>query len=99
MLASDYKTWTNTAQHGDADVVLDTRSNTPGPCYKCGGAKMMGEARITEKMNEVGLHWYGHVLRNTENLVAKTSLYLNLKGRQPGGQPKKHWMDRVTEDM
>lgn len=54
---------------------------------------------ITEKMHKVRPRWDGRVLRSSENLVVKIALYLNMEGQQPCGQPKKHRMDRVIEDM
>lgn len=58
--------------------------------------KVLGVAPIIEKMREAHLHWYG---RRGEESVARRALRLSPDGRQPHGQPKKRWMDRIKENM
>uniref|UniRef100_W5MGS8 Reverse transcriptase domain-containing protein n=1 Tax=Lepisosteus oculatus TaxID=7918 RepID=W5MGS8_LEPOC len=60
--------------------------------------RRMGVAPITEKMREGRLRWYGHVMRSGEHTVARTAMRLS-SGSMGVRQPKKRWMDRITEDM
>uniref|UniRef100_W5MQY1 ribonuclease H n=1 Tax=Lepisosteus oculatus TaxID=7918 RepID=W5MQY1_LEPOC len=59
----------------------------------------MGVAPIMENMREGRLRWYGHVMRSGEHIVARTAMRQSPQGRRPQEQPKKRWMDRITEDM
>lgn len=61
--------------------------------------KMLQVTPITEKMCKTCLCCYSHELRSSENLMAKTALYLNLEVQQTCDRPKKGWLDRVIEDM
>ncbi|VDP28655.1 unnamed protein product [Heligmosomoides polygyrus] len=47
-----------------------------------------GDAPIADKMREVRLRWYGHVLRGKEDSVRKIGLELEVSGKRPRGRPK-----------
>ncbi|XP_019204855.1 uncharacterized protein LOC109196094 [Oreochromis niloticus] len=61
--------------------------------------KQWGVTPITDKMREVRLRWYGHVVRSDKNSITKTAQQLDLEGNRPQGRPKKRWMDRIKDDM
>uniref|UniRef100_W5MA04 ribonuclease H n=1 Tax=Lepisosteus oculatus TaxID=7918 RepID=W5MA04_LEPOC len=53
---------------------------------------------ITEKMRELRLRWYGHVLRSNDTLMAETALELNVEGCRPRGRPFTRWLDRLKDN-
>ena len=61
--------------------------------------KKLGIAPIADKMREYRLRWYGHVLRQDPNQVARTAWNLELDGTRPRGRPKTRYIDTVKKDM
>lgn len=61
--------------------------------------KGWGVALITDKKRESRPWWYGHVVHSDDNSVAKTAQGLDLGHNRSRGRPKKHWMDRIKDDM
>ena len=58
-----------------------------------------GVERISKKLREWRLRWYGHVLRRNEDYVGKRVLGMELPGKRRQGRPKRKFMDAVKEDM
>uniref|UniRef100_W5NMT3 ribonuclease H n=1 Tax=Lepisosteus oculatus TaxID=7918 RepID=W5NMT3_LEPOC len=61
--------------------------------------KTLKVTTITEKMRELRLQLYGHVLRRNDTSMAKTALELNVEGRRPRGRPFTHWLVRLKDNM
>ncbi|VDP10426.1 unnamed protein product [Heligmosomoides polygyrus] len=47
-----------------------------------------GVAPIADKMGDVRLRWYGHVLRGKEDSVRKIGLNFEVVGKRSRGRPK-----------
>ena len=55
--------------------------------------------RVSEKIREGRLRWYGHVMRRDEAYVGRRMMEMELPGRRRRGRPKRRVMDAVREDM
>ena len=59
-----------------------------------------GIAPILEKAREQRLRWYGHVLRQERDAVARHALEMEVKeGKRSRGRPKLRWEDVINKDM
>lgn len=58
-----------------------------------------GVAPIGDKLREVRLRWYGHVLRASDESVAQKGLQLTVAGTRPSGRPKQRWSDTLHGDL
>ena len=54
------------------------------------GTTKMG--KITKKVQERRLKWYGRVMRREEH-------EMKVKGRRTRGRPKRRWFDKVKDDI
>ncbi|VDO21265.1 unnamed protein product [Heligmosomoides polygyrus] len=59
----------------------------------------LGVAPIADKMREVRLRWYGHVLRGKEDSVRKIGFKLEVVGKRPRERPKQRWSDTLHMDL
>ena len=57
------------------------------------------ERKISEKVQESRLKWYGHVMRRDEQYVGKRVLGMEVDGRRKRGKPKQRWMDCINGDL
>ena len=55
--------------------------------------------RMSDKMREGRLRWYGHVQRRDESYIGKKVLGMALPGKRRRGRPKRRFMDSIREDM
>ena len=55
--------------------------------------------KISKKIQERRLQWYGHVGRREEEYVGRRVMEMEVPGRRGRGRPKQRWMDNVREDM
>jgi len=55
--------------------------------------------KISEKLREARLRWYGHVMRREEDHVGKRMLKLKPPGKRSRGRPARRYMDGIKEDM
>ncbi|EYC33739.1 hypothetical protein Y032_0002g959 [Ancylostoma ceylanicum] len=58
-----------------------------------------GVATITDKLREVRLRWYGHVLLADNDSVCKIGFNLGVPGKRPKGDPKQRWMGTLLVDL
>ncbi|VDO27871.1 unnamed protein product [Haemonchus placei] len=58
-----------------------------------------GVAPIVDKMRDVRIRWYGHVLRADEFSVRKIGFNLDVSGKRPRGRPKQRRLDTLHEDL
>ncbi|EYC37915.1 hypothetical protein Y032_0757g2097 [Ancylostoma ceylanicum] len=58
-----------------------------------------GIAPIADKLREIRLRWYGHVLRANEDTICKEGLDLEVPGKLPEGRPKQRWLDTLHADL
>ncbi|VDO70203.1 unnamed protein product [Heligmosomoides polygyrus] len=58
-----------------------------------------GVAPIADRMREVRLRWYGHVLRGKEDSVGKIGLNFEVIGKRHRGRPKQRWSDTLHMDL
>ena len=56
-------------------------------------------AEVSKKVQEARLRWYGHVMRSSDESVAKEALDMEVMGRRRRGRPKTRWRDRIAADM
>ncbi|EYB94626.1 hypothetical protein Y032_0169g222 [Ancylostoma ceylanicum] len=54
-----------------------------------------GVASITDKLQEVHLRWYDHVLRADNDSVCEIGFILDLTGKRPKGRLKQRWMNTL----
>ena len=55
--------------------------------------------KISKKIQERRLQWYGHVRRREDGYVGRRVMEMEVPGRRGRGRPKQRWMDNVKEDM
>lgn len=55
--------------------------------------------KISKKIQERRLQWYGHVKRRDAEYVGNRVLEMRVDGTRGRGRPKRRWMDGVREDM
>ena len=61
------------------------------------GAVKVG--RISRKVRESRLRWYGHVKRRDDAYVGRRVLEMEFPGKRKVGKPKRRFMDAVQEGM
>ena len=56
---------------------------------------------VTDKMREIRLRWYGHVMKKEENNCTKRIMKaeVGLYGKRSRGRPRKRWSDMIRNDM
>ena len=54
---------------------------------------------INEKVREIRMRWYGHVMRMEEESPIKKVMNYKIEGKRPRGRPRKRWKDNVKQDM
>ncbi|KAF3648364.1 hypothetical protein FXO37_19499 [Capsicum annuum] len=60
----------------------------------------VGVASVEDKMREVHLRWFGHVMRRGTDALVRRCERLALDGfRQGRGRPKKYWREVIRRDM
>ena len=60
----------------------------------------LGVASVEDKMREVRLRWFGHVMRRCTNAPVRRCERLAVDGFRRGrGRPKKYWMEVIRHDM
>ena len=55
--------------------------------------------KISDKIQESRLRWYGHVMRRDEQYVGRRVMEMDIRGRRRRGRPKRRWMDCVKDDL
>ena len=55
--------------------------------------------KITKKVQERRLKWYGHAMRRGENYVGRRAIAMKVQGRWKRGRPKRRWLDKVKDDI
>ena len=60
--------------------------------------KELGIEKVSEKMREKRLRWFGHVWRSEEQGLCKRVMGIKV-GRRSRGRPKRHFMDCIEEDL
>ena len=55
--------------------------------------------KISKKIQERRLQWYGHVRRREDGYVGRRVMEMEVPGRRRRGRPKQRWMDNIGEDM
>ncbi|KAF3630083.1 Mediator of RNA polymerase II transcription subunit 20a [Capsicum annuum] len=60
----------------------------------------VGVASVEDKMREVRLRWFGHMMRRGTNALVRRCERLALDGFRRGrGRPKKYWREVIRRDM
>ena len=60
--------------------------------------KELGVEKVSEKMREKRLRWFGHVWRSEEQGLTKRVMGIKV-GRRSRGRPKRRFMDCIEEDL
>ena len=55
--------------------------------------------KITTKVQERRLKWYGHVMRREEHYVGRRAMVMKVQGIRKRGRPKRRWLDKVKDDI
>ena len=55
--------------------------------------------KMSVKIKESRLRWFGHVKRRNESYVGRRVLNLEIEGKRRRGRPKGRWMDMIKADM
>ena len=55
--------------------------------------------KISEKITEGRLRWFGHVERRGPEYCAKLTDDVNLEGKRQRGRPSLRWNDKIKEDL
>ena len=55
--------------------------------------------KISKKVQESRLKWYGHVLRSEDEYVGKRVMGMEVPGKRRRGRPKRRWMDTLGNDL
>ena len=55
--------------------------------------------KISKKVQERRLHWYGHVMRRNGEYIGKRVMEMEVPGRRNRGRPKRRWMDSIKDDL
>lgn len=55
--------------------------------------------KLSKKVQERRLQWYGHVLRIGEDYLGKRVMEMKVEGTRARGRPKQRWMENVREDL
>ena len=53
--------------------------------------------KISKKVQESRLKWYGHVLRREDEYVGKRVMVV--PGKRRRGRPKRRWLDNIKNDL
>ena len=61
--------------------------------------KELGVNDINEKVKEIRMRWYGHVLRMDDGNPVKEVMHTEVEGKRPRGRPRKRWKDNIKGDM
>ena len=56
-------------------------------------------AEVSKKIQEARLRWYGHVMRSSQEQVAREAMDKEIEGRRKRGRPKTRWKDRIEADL
>ena len=59
----------------------------------------LGVNEIKEKVREMRLRWYGHVMRMKDNNKVKKLMNMMVPRKRSRGRPKARWIDRIMKDM
>ena len=57
------------------------------------------EKRLSDRVEQSGLRWYGHVERMNEERLVKRVWEAETKGKRPRGRPRRRWMDGVRKSL
>ena len=55
----------------------------------------LGIDDITLVLQQIRLHWYGHVLRKEDDVWVKKCMEYEVEGPRPRGRPKRTWREVV----
>src|SRR6201996_3012368 len=61
--------------------------------------EIFGRENIVSVIKSARLMWLGHVMRMSDNRVAKKVFVNNVEGTRPRGRPRKRWIDCVESDL
>ena len=59
----------------------------------------LGLAKISEKIKEWRLRWFGHVRRRQMSATVRVVEELTVDGRRSRGRPKLTWDKRIEQDL
>ena len=59
----------------------------------------LGVVCVTDKMREIRLRWYGHVMRKEDDNCTKRIMKAEVYGKRSRGRPRKRWSDMIRNDM
>ena len=55
--------------------------------------------KISKKVQESRLKWYGHVSRREDEYVGKRVMGMEVPGKRRRGRPKRRWLDSIRNDL
>ena len=61
--------------------------------------KKLGVNDINEKVREIRMRWYGHVMRMEDVNPVREIMEKQFEGTRPRGRPRGRWKDNVRKDM
>ena len=61
--------------------------------------EIFGRENIVSVIKSARLRWLGHVMRMSDDRVAKKVFVNNVEGTRPRGRPRKRWIDCVESDL
>ena len=59
----------------------------------------MKVTEVSKKLQEARVRCYGHVMRSSEEQVAREAIDQKVDGRRRRGRPKTRWKDRLEVDL
>jgi len=57
--------------------------------------RIIGVASNVNKMREIRLRWFGHVIRRKNSEAVRIIIEMNVKGRRERKIPNKKWFDAI----
>ena len=55
--------------------------------------------KISKKLQERRLKWYGHVMRREEHYVGRRAMEMKVQGRMKRGRTNRRWLATVRGDI
>ena len=56
-------------------------------------------SKISKKVQESRLKWYGHALRREDEYVGKRVMAMEVAVKRRRGRPKRRWLDNIRNDL
>ncbi|XP_068219783.1 uncharacterized protein [Palaemon carinicauda] len=58
-----------------------------------------GVRKLSDKIQESRLRWYGHIMRRNEQYIGRKVMAMEAQGTSRRGRPKLMWEDCIKDDL